>query len=318
MSSDVHDRVLEQLQHSPFHPQIKDLGSFELKGLQEATHIYQVLPESLCERVFEVAVTKESELANEKKKLEEQLKEMQEKNNALAEKLVALDQNVKGQISQATKLLSDVQDSKMDGQPPREMLQSLRQQLQSLLYGQTATAEELDRARVANEELMRVANDAAARRELIAVQSIELQKRDLELSLGDLRAEMEESKRIEAQLQQELRQTQQSLEAANAEAARLAEAAQSDRAMLRGQLAELEGDSKKVAELKSLQAAMARRIESLENDIDGSRERANKNAAVLRSETDRWAAVEADLKKQIRDLEARIKKIKSAQKKEGK
>jgi phage shock protein A len=55
---------------------------------------------------------------------------------------------------------------------------------------------------------------------------------------------------------------------------------------------------------------MARRIETLEGEIDGARERASKSAAVLRSETDRWAAVEADLKKQIKELELRIRKYK--------
>ncbi len=57
------------------------------RGLQDPTHIFQILPPSLEERKFEAIVTKEKELAAEKKKLEDQLVDLQEKNHALAQRL---------------------------------------------------------------------------------------------------------------------------------------------------------------------------------------------------------------------------------------
>ncbi len=267
--------------------------------------------------MFEAAVSKETELSNEKKKLQEQLQELQERNEQLAQKLVALDENVKGQINQATQLLSDVQDAKLDSQPPKEMLNNLRHQLQSLLQGQTATAEELERAKTANEELVRVANEAAERRERIAVQSILLEKRDLELSLGDVRAQAEQWQRQEEELRQQMQALEEGMASAGQTAASQLSAARGEESALREQVRALEaslqaaeGESRRVADLRGLQAAMARRIETLESEIDGARDRASKSAAVLRNETDRWAAVETDLKKQIRDLETRIRKYK--------
>ena len=53
---------------------------------------------------------------------------------------------------------------------------------------------------------------------------------------------------------------------------------------------------------------MARRIESLEKENNSSRERTAKLSVILKEEGDRWAGEEKEYKKEIKELEARIRK----------
>jgi class 3 adenylate cyclase len=203
MSNDVYDRVIVQLQSTKQIPEVIDLGTFELKGLQDPTHILQVLPVSLIERKFEAIVTKEKELAAEKKKLEDQLQEMQEKNQVLAQRLSGLNSEVKSQMSEAENLLKDVQEARMLGAPPAEMVALLKDQLLKLLAGQTSTSRELQIAQLNNEEQLKAATAAAARREKLAVASVLSEKTDLESQLNNVRATLEQAKKYADQMQEE-------------------------------------------------------------------------------------------------------------------
>jgi hypothetical protein len=133
MSSDVHDRVLSHLGETRFNPDVKDLGKFELKGLVDSTHIYQILPESLKGRTFAAVQSKESALADEKKKLEDQLREMKERNSMLAMQLNEMDRSVKEQAQQANALLSEVQEANFSSLDPAQMLKTLHSQLVTLV-----------------------------------------------------------------------------------------------------------------------------------------------------------------------------------------
>lgn len=169
----------------------------------DRTHIYQILPSSLSERVFaSAAASKESDLAEEKKKvywneegiffssvffaqLEEQLREMQERNAQLSAKLSEMDREVKEQALQAQSLLSDVQEAKFTTLDPSAMLELLRQQLVTLVQvgitkinhfwlidcfvwqSQSATAEQLENAKTVNEQLFQMAKETAERREKV-------------------------------------------------------------------------------------------------------------------------------------------------------
>lgn len=303
MSSDVHDRVLDALRDSRWNPEVRDLGSFELKGLNDPTHIYQLLPSSLVERKFEAVVTKEAELAEEKKKLEEQLAELQKKNNELSEKLVGIDAEVKGQMDQAQRLLEEVQSARLLGSPPQEMLDVLKDQLQKLLRGQTLTASELQKAQVVNEELFKQANEAAERREQIAVQTMEAERLSLQAELGNYRSQLEDARN-------KSRELQQLIDRVNAEKSAFED--QARRSAL--QLPELESA---VAQLKSLQLAMAKRIETLESELEEAKQRHEKVLVIYKNDTDRWALEEADLKRNVKELQDRLKRRKAEAKKDA-
>jgi class 3 adenylate cyclase len=195
MSSDVYDRVVVQLQSISHIPEIIDLGTFELKGLQDPTRIFQILPVSLTERKFGAVVTKDAELAAEKKKLEDQLQELQEKSQVLAQRLLSLKNEVKSQMSEAEQLLKDLQEARLLGAPPAEMVALLKNQLMRLLEGQSATSRELDIAQVNNEEQLKAAGSAAERREKLAVASVLSEKCNLESQLHIVRATLDQSKK---------------------------------------------------------------------------------------------------------------------------
>ncbi len=286
MSKDVYERVRAPLETSDWRPEFVDLGSFELKGLNDATHIFQVLPGSLRERKFAAAVSKESELAAEKAKLETQLQELRSKNDELSQKLQGIDADVANQMSQAKKLLADVQAAKLTGLPPVEMLSMLKQELTRMLDDQTSTSSELQRAKAVNDELFRHANEVAQRREQIAVQSMALEKETLEHRLSMVKFELEGARAAEAALRAELATAQSAATATGP---------------LRS---ELEG-------LRSLQMAMAARIEQLEVELEQAGARALQLGAVMKQESDHWAVEERELKKTIRALEARVAKRKS-------
>lgn len=203
MSSEVYDRVIVQLQSTKQIPEIIDLGTFELKGLQDPTHILQILPASLTERKFEAVVTKEKELAAEKKKLEDQLQDLHEKNQALAQRLTGLNDDVKSQMSEAAQLLKDLQEARLLGAPPAEMVALLREQLLKLLEGQTSTSRELQIAQLNNEEQFKAASLAAERREKLAVASMLGEKADLESQLNNVRATLDQAKRHAQKMEDE-------------------------------------------------------------------------------------------------------------------
>ena len=214
MSSDVHDRVLQHLAGTGFDPEVKDLGDFELKGLVDSTHIYQILPSSLKSRVF----SKETSLADEKKKLEEQLREMQERNSILALQLTEMDSNVKDQVQQANALLSEVQDANFSSMDPVQMLGTLRGQLLALVKGQSATAEELEKAKSVNEELFRMANESAERREKIAQQTFDLKRQDLEEQISLAQQEIDERSEAERVLKARVQDLEAQLNDTNEQA----------------------------------------------------------------------------------------------------
>jgi DNA repair exonuclease SbcCD ATPase subunit len=212
MSSNVYDLVADQLKDCKFAPEVLDLGTFDLKGLNDATHILQILPDSLKERKFAAVVTKEQALAEEKKKLEDQLLEMEKKNKELADRLSNMDSDVENQMSQANKLLADVQTARLAGAPSGETLDLLKNQLRKLLDGQSSTAKEIQMAQVTNEELFKQANLAAERREQIAVQSLLNDKANLESDLNEYRSQLEDRKEKEASLLNDLEQAKKRLE----------------------------------------------------------------------------------------------------------
>ncbi len=78
------------------------------QGLDDATHILQVLPGPLSERTFDAMKNREAELQEQKKKLEEQLQQLQQRNDELAKRLAGIDTEVGQQVTQAKALLVDV------------------------------------------------------------------------------------------------------------------------------------------------------------------------------------------------------------------
>lgn len=324
MSSDVYNRVLNDLSEHKLKPQIIDLGDFELKGLNDATHILQILPEALTERTFVPVKSKESELNDEKRNLEAQLLELRKKNDALAGQLTELDRNVKSQIDSATALLADVQASKDDGTPPKELLAKLRLQLLSLVEGQSETVTELQRAQQVNEALYKEANDAADRRVSLALRTVQNEKQTLEEELSAAQEQLQTMQHVSSELdsasnearalRERLLQTQGSLEEQEHEGTLL----QTRVSLYETKISELEetltaaaGDTEKLRSLKSLQEAMARRIEALEKQNNSARERTAKLSVILKEEGDRWAVEETEYKKDIRELQSRINRMKS-------
>ena len=203
MSAGVHERIQESLSNNQFetwNPEVIDLGSFELKGLNDPTHILQILPASLTERKFEAVRTKEQELQAEKVKLETQLQEMEEKNKALNAQLRTMDEDVQNQMDSANKLLEDVQAARLDGAPPDELLKVMGGTLKRLVQGQTATAKELHEAQLANTMLFDETQRATAKQEALFQQ----ERENLEANLGTIKLQLDDRKVREEDLVKDL------------------------------------------------------------------------------------------------------------------
>merc|ERR1711991_727788 len=194
---------------------------------------------------FTPVTSKGAELEEAKKKLEEELAELHKKNDELSSQLSEMDKKVKSQITEASNLLADVQSSKDSEVPPKEMIANLRNQLITLIQGQTETSGELEKAQIINQELFKQANEAAVKREELALQKLKNEKEELKNARDDIEVELEETREANSEL--ELTKAQLEQRVFN----------------LENNLETSKEDLKQIGFLKSLQAAMAKRIESL-------------------------------------------------------
>ena len=185
----------------------------------------------------------------------------------------------------------------LSGVPPDQLLNALKQQLKALSKGQTSTTAELQRAQAVNEELFKQATEAADRRERIAVKQFQSTNKQLQEEIGNMRTALEEARKTEARLKDEIETLQRELDRA--------------KSMGESHAKQIPIYESQIDELKSLHKAMAARIDSLESQLEGMKESNEKLGVVLKSEGDRWAREEADLKRNIRDLEERLRKRKA-------
>lgn len=321
-SRQVYDRVHEALKTSAWTPTEKDLGLFELKGLNDATHIMQFLPFSLRERTFAAAVNAEAELLAEKSKLQDELKALQAANAELSNKLAAIDETVMSQQEQAQALLADVHKAKLSGVPSEELLGILKKELSTLLAGQTETSGQLQKAIAVNNELSRSAVEMADRRERIVLESVAVEKKEMEGKISTLRFEVEVLKKNKSDLESQVTGLRgevsvaasqgNHLEDELSEARRQYGNLQREVANLKEQLgkgaaakSELEDE---MTSQRSLLDAMAKRIEMVEGQLESAESKGLKMGAFYKQQSDAWALEEIQLKKIIRDLEERLQK----------
>lgn len=205
MSGDVYEKVKSELPKLSWAPVVLDLGDFELKGLADATHIWQVLPLSLSERKFEAVVSKEQELQEEKKKLQEQLFQLQKKNELLADELKTIETEVHSQLDSAQRLLVSVQEAQAQSvEPDANIVQGLRGQME-YLRRQTTRIAELQKEQSLNSQILKETKEAAQRRDDAArgeITALEIQNANLNRHMDKVLREnmLLESNKQEAEL----------------------------------------------------------------------------------------------------------------------
>lgn len=82
---------------------VSDLGSFKLKGLNDETHILQIMPVSLAERSFVQATEQPAG-----KKMEDQLKALQNQNDELRNRLEVMGAEIASSMQASKALLGEI------------------------------------------------------------------------------------------------------------------------------------------------------------------------------------------------------------------
>jgi hypothetical protein len=139
LSEEVLQDVGEALQDC----EVLDLGKFELKGINEQTHVHQILPSVLKGRTFENG----SSSAEEKNDLEKELALMKEQNDQLKASLSSLKEDIDKSMMAGKELLALMNSGS------GLSVEDLKGQLKKLLKSQARADADLQEARQQNEDL---------------------------------------------------------------------------------------------------------------------------------------------------------------------
>eukprot|EP01091_Cochliopodium_minus_P000270 TRINITY_DN1027_c0_g1_i8.p1 TRINITY_DN1027_c0_g1~~TRINITY_DN1027_c0_g1_i8.p1 ORF type:complete len:326 (-),score=117.31 TRINITY_DN1027_c0_g1_i8:144-1121(-) len=129
---------------NPIH---KDLGTHRMKGLNRDTHIYQLMPRELEERVFH-EIGGGNEISEKNKSLQDQLEEMNKQNSKLLGDLTNMNKSQSQAKTRAQLLRQKLMNAKLNfgGEGGDEQMQSALQELNKLMEEQDSISQALELA----------------------------------------------------------------------------------------------------------------------------------------------------------------------------